>query len=1127
MKDQSQLRRHLSVFVASPGDVKVERELVPRVIERVNDTLGSDKGIHLEPWLWDMDAVPEAGEPQEIINRELDKADIVVVVFWNRMGTPTPRAESGTAEEFGRAFERLKRTGSPHIMLYFCERPTHLKTPQEYQQAGMVAEFRQRCGSVVLSVSYNDVDEFEKKLFRHLVEVCKKPLSRPKLPDEGDKKGISGVPYQPPDDAYLGHVENVCGSIVLTGLLREQAAPAIPLDEVYISLTVTRPELALTATAKATGQLSMIADLANALRRRNELPASPDAGLRSMMALALREAGVLEKEAQDEKTIASAYKRLRTEVTHFSVESVREILRTFYIEDAFRHAQYLLVEGIPGSGKTTILMRVAMALVKAHRGETETARAMGFEEPFPLPIFIPLRVFYTYLRELPETTQHIGGAPPMLNYLSDAIRPHAGGDEWLVPYLEAGRVMLLFDGLDEVPFNVGRERAASIVRDFVTRYPKCRIAMTSRPAGLTPTIRNTLMRQGHLAHCEVRPLDQDQIAQLIEAWYRALITDHYAAYRRADGLIKRIKASPRVAELARSPILLTAIAVVHYALGDLPERRADLYEHCIRALCGRWDAAKDGEGRVLISPIDMDAKLNLLEEVAFAIHDQGDNVKTIERGPLLKIFQQCLLNDAKRPFSLETCNQILDYMIDRTGLIIQDGDIGYRFRHLSFQEFLAARHVSARADDPVEVLAQRLTDPWWREVVLLAPAFKAMFAGTDARRLLTGLAAHARLSPDASDRASAFGIIARALLDLQEYKVNRLEDTANELKEDFLKILGDLDQPGEPKVRAEIAEALGQFGDTRLTDERRWVFVPAGKFWRGLTCQGSEEGRSTVIPSFRTSHGGAAGQDEDGWIHVSEFYLQRWPVTVTEYQNFVEENGYDLRRWWSDEGWTWLKKERVKAPESWEWQLEKPGNYPVVGLSWWETQAFCRWFTSVALGLPSGWVIRLPTEAEWEKAARGAAVLPAGAPNEDVRREYPWVGPWSDERANTGEGNWLGSITPVGCFPKGNGPYGAWDQTGNVWEWCLDWYDPRAYEAAEVSDPAVISPVGVQKIIVATRSGQSAAALSKVIKGGSYTNDAFQGRITYRNRLEPSKRLEEQGFRCVAVPLSSKFSKAM
>lgn len=1100
----AQLRKHYRVFIASPGDVREERELVTRVVEQVNQIIGQELSIHLESWMWDMDAVPNVGEPQELINPDLDKAHIVIVIFWNRLGTPTLRADSGTAEEFIRAFERWQRNKSPRLMVYFCERPVHLKTAQEREQALLVSQFRENISGKVLSQAYETTADFERRLSRDLAQVCREVA-------KGEPLAPSASPSPVPRlDAYLDHIKNVCGSIVLTGLLRERAAPAVPLDEVYVSLTVTRTDLESEAAAKAPMPGGALVTLAALLRQHEQLPESLSVELRRLLEEGLLEIGVPEREAREEYAAQAAYKRLRANTDkaggiRFSSQAVRETLRTFHVEEAFQHTQYLLVEGAPGSGKTTILMRLAMALAKALRGDTSSAQEMGFKEPYPLPIFVPLRHFWTYWRNLPPTERIFTGLPLLLKYLRAALNQYSNDDYWVTSFLESGQVALLCDGLDEIPDEVGRQQTSGIIRDFVRQYPKCRVALTTRPAGLTSVIRNNLLTQGRLAYCEVRPLDQEQIARFIRAWYRALVTNPAESERKAQELVKRIDANPRVSELARTPILLTAIAVVHQSRGDLPERRADLYDHCVKALCGRWDAAKDEEGRQLTGEYAEDTKLSLLQEIAFVIHDQGGDARTIERGPLLSLLNKRLRLDSKQPQTFEKYNILLEYMVDRTGLIIPDGDTTYRFRHLSFQEFLAARHICDRADDAVEELAPRLADHWWREVVQLAPAYKALNSIADARRLLANLASRARLQADAESVTSAFGTIARALLDLREYKVDRLEETANEIKPDFVRVLNDPAQPGEIRVRAEIAEGLGQFGDLRLTDETRWVTVPEGEYWRRISV---EEGLPFV-------------HDGD-WIQVSEFYIQRWPMTVSEYRIFVDDGGYARRQFWDEAGWEWLQRESVKFPERWEWQIDKAGNYPVVGVSWSEARAYCRWYSTIANGLPNGWIVRLPTEAEWEKAARGGRLLANGVSNEAPKREYPWIGDWDESRANSGEGDWLGAVTPVGCFQKGFGPYGTWDQAGNVWEWCLDWHDPQSYSRPEQADPVISDSKGVPRVFVVNSRGEKVLAPCRVTKGGSWTADKQRARLSFRNRLEPSRRFDDQGFRCVAVISSRK-----
>jgi formylglycine-generating enzyme required for sulfatase activity len=178
------------------------------------------------------------------------------------------------------------------------------------------------------------------------------------------------------------------------------------------------------------------------------------------------------------------------------------------------------------------------------------------------------------------------------------------------------------------------------------------------------------------------------------------------------------------------------------------------------------------------------------------------------------------------------------------------------------------------------------------------------------------------------------------------------------------------------RVRMEAAEALGQAGDPRLRQDT-WVTIGGG-----------------------------------GPARLRPFQIARYPVTVEEYRRFVEDEGYQNGRWWQASGfgeWT--------GPGKWDEQVQHP-NRPVTDVSWYEAAAYCAWAGG-----------RLPTDAEWERAAGGRD-----------GRTYPWGEEVPDEkRANFGMK--VGNPTPVGMYPAGVTPEGVTDMAGNVWEWVGDWYE--------------------------------------------------------------------------------------
>ncbi|GAB4204554.1 MAG: hypothetical protein OHK0022_29790 [Roseiflexaceae bacterium] len=152
---------------------------------------------------------------------------------------------------------------------------------------------------------------------------------------------------------------------------------------------------------------------------------------------------------------------------------------------------------------------------------------------------------------------------------------------------------------------------------------------------------------------------------------------------------------------------------------------------------------------------------------------------------------------------------------------------------------------------------------------------------------------------------------------------------------------------------------------------------------------------------------------------LPDFWIGQTPVTNAQFRPFVEGDGYTNRTYWTSAGWEWRQQEVITQPAYWTDSKWNGADYPIVGISWFEAVAYCRWLT-VHTGLP----FRLPTEAEWEKAARG----PEG-------RIWPWGNRWEAGRCNSQEAG-TGRTTPVGQYPSGASYYGALDMAGNVWEWC-------------------------------------------------------------------------------------------
>lgn len=207
--------------------------------------------------------------------------------------------------------------------------------------------------------------------------------------------------------------------------------------------------------------------------------------------------------------------------------------------------------------------------------------------------------------------------------------------------------------------------------------------------------------------------------------------------------------------------------------------------------------------------------------------------------------------------------------------------------------------------------------------------------------------------------------------------------------------------------------------------------------------------------------------DRHGETEVESFLLDRDLVTVARYRRFMEAGGYEEKRFWHPAGWRMITDYRLTAPRFFfeaKWAPFLEPERPIVGVSWFEADAFCRFEGR-----------RLPTEVEWESAARGSK-----------GRLHPWGDEWDPEAASVrGEGERV--TRRVGSFPKGAGPFGHLDLVGNVWQW------------------------------TATPSIPDASDSPMVVRGGSWASRPDQNRTDNWNAYDRSAQFSHLGFRTASL----------
>jgi hypothetical protein len=157
-----------TVFVASPSDVKKERDLLENVIEEVNLTHGAPLGYELELWKYEDNAFPSAGKPQDVINSIAKPYQLFIGIMWKRFGTPTSNSGSGTEEEYNKAFEAWQKKQVIDIMFYFCKKPVSPNSLEEIEQIGKVFKFKEAMNSKSFIWDYNNPKDFQEKIRKHL-----------------------------------------------------------------------------------------------------------------------------------------------------------------------------------------------------------------------------------------------------------------------------------------------------------------------------------------------------------------------------------------------------------------------------------------------------------------------------------------------------------------------------------------------------------------------------------------------------------------------------------------------------------------------------------------------------------------------------------------------------------------------------------------------------------------------------------------------------------------------------------------------------------------------------------------------------------------------------------------------
>jgi len=819
------------VFLASPGDVGEERQHVRRFFERYNRHHARLWNVRFEVIDWENYATIGVGRPQELITQQTlekyrDSLALVVGIMAQRFGMPTGEAESGTEEEFNWALESNLGSSWPEIKWFFrrVEKFVAPADPEEIakalQQWNKVRAFRQRLQKndpPVFYAQYPGPSGFRDVLENDL-NLWLSDADRPWVPD------FAARAVKPPAETAQAAHDTVPDEFDVSGY-REALTDRFD---------VLNFEMLDVSGAYYGGVRLWNVFIPQSVRECHEYtPRLLEMPKEHVQLL-------VEKGELNAAELAEAEQMEDDRRRQYLSQPIRPVLEV--VDDS--SVKRCVILGDPGSGKSALLRFLALRWTRI--------RNDGQWDTLPVPLLIELRDYHRW---------DGGNDKSLLRYLQEGSSWHRLNQQTLSHLTDnPDRVTLLLDGLDEIFDPAERELVINDIQRFCCEFPDLRIVITSRVVGYRPQ----RLRDEKFQHFMIQDFDESQVDAFLGFWHDVTFERGDEARQKRERLLKAIKRSTSIAQLAGNPLLLTMMAILNRHQ-ELPRDRSDLYQQCARLLLHQWDVERTlGEFPGLSAEIGLREKTDILRGVAYAMQtgvksllpsgekvrmrgDAADDVQPpspqpspasgrgsksanyIDRQTLESLIEDYLHTELHFDQARAAARALVEQLRARNFILCYLGADSYAFVHRTFLEYFCAADIvhqfnvakTLSEQDLIALFDDHCRDDDWREVLrLICGQIDEQFVG----RIVEHLATRTDLETwSGTPILSEFTLAINCIAEIRNFE--RIKPSGRILLEQVIRISRQVggDKAGNQFVLAELIPACRELGS-------RWpgrdAFVP-------------------------------------------------------------------------------------------------------------------------------------------------------------------------------------------------------------------------------------------------------------------------------------------------------------